>query len=70
MFLCLFPSVLPVLLSFLFFSLSALSHLLLFFSPFSFCLSLMYSLLNGSWCGCWDEEDDELKMALAVLVRL
>jgi hypothetical protein len=30
----------------------------------------MYSLLNGSWCGCWDEEDDELKMALAVLVRL
>jgi hypothetical protein len=27
---------------------------------------------NGScsWCGYWDEEDDELTMALAVLVRL
>jgi len=38
--------------------------------PFSFCVSLLYSPLNGSWRGCWDEEDDELTMALAVLVRL
>ena len=38
--------------------------------PFSFCFSLLYSPLNGSWRGCWDEEDDELTMALAVLVQL
>jgi hypothetical protein len=25
---------------------------------------------SDSWCGCWDEEDDELMMVLAVLVRL
>jgi len=38
--------------------------------PFSFCFSLLYSSLSSSWCGCWDEEDNELMMALAMLVRL
>jgi len=37
--------------------------------PFSFCFSLLYSPFSGSWRGCWDEEDDELTMTLAVLVR-
>jgi hypothetical protein len=37
--------------------------------PFSFCFSLLYSPFSGSWRGCWDEEDDELTTALAVLVR-
>ena len=38
--------------------------------PFSFCFSPLYSPLSGSWRGCWDEEDDELTMALALLVQL
>jgi len=46
------------------------SHPLRLSLPFSFCFSLLYSPLSGSWRGCWDEEDDELTTTLAVLVRL
>ena len=36
---------------------------------FSSFFPFLYSSLSGSWCGCWDEEDDQPAMALAVLVR-
>jgi len=49
-----YPSCLP---PFLF-----LFHVLLP-SPFPSCSSLLYSPLNSSWRGCWDEENDELAMA-------
>ena len=49
-----YPSCLP---PFLF-----LFHVLLP-SPFPSCSSLLYSPLNSSWRGCWDEEYDELAMA-------
>jgi hypothetical protein len=32
-------------------------------SPFPSCSSLLYSPLNSSWLGCWDEGNDELAMA-------
>jgi hypothetical protein len=42
----------------------------LYVSSFSFPLCNAGAVVMENGSGCWDEEDDELMMVLAVLVRL